>query len=465
MLKYWIGKYGIIGILAVLGVFLYSTFAYNLERNEFLKLLFLYSALILITYWLIEKRLFNFWPLVGLGIAFRLIFLFALPNLSQDFYRFIWDGRLLAQGISPYLYTPDMIISGRTPLEINISQAEELYQGMGSLSASNFSSYPPINQFFYSLATLFANKSILGSVIVLRILIVFADIGILYFGRKLLILLSLPVNRIFWCFLNPFIIIELTGNLHFEGVMLFFFIVGLYLFLKNKWIASAIMIAISISVKLIPLLLLPLFFELYKKHDKTHKMNSLLKLFIFYGVILGIVVITFLPFISMELLQNFSASISLWFQKFEFNASVYYVLRWLGYKFVGWNIIATLGKILPLLVILFIGILSLTNKKHSPQSMITKMLWAVSFYFLLSTTIHPWYIATPLLLCLFTNYRFPIVWSFIIFLSYSAYGNDGFDENLWLVTLEYVIIIGVAIFEITMQSADLEAIKNRSGLT
>ena len=194
-------------------------------------------------------------------------------------------------------------------------------------------------------------------------------------------------------------------------------------------------------------------------------MNSLLKLFIFYGVILGIVVITFLPFISMELLQNFSASISLWFQKFEFNASVYYVLRWLGYKFVGWNIIATLGKILPLLVILFIGILSLTNKKHSPQSMITKMSWAVSFYFLLSTTIHPWYIATPLLLCLFTNYRFPIVWSFIIFLSYSAYGKDGFDENLWLVTLEYVIIIGVAIFEIIMQSADFKAIKNRAGLT
>ncbi len=459
MLKYWIGKYGVVGILAVLGIFLYSTFAYNLERNEFLKLLFLCSALFLITYWLIEKRLFNFWLLVGLGILFRLIFLVALPNLSQDFYRFIWDGRLVAQGISPYLYTPDIIISGINQTEINISQAEELHQGMGSLSASNFSSYPPINQFFFSLAALFANKSIIGSVIVLRILIILADIGILYFGRKLLILLSLPVNRIFWYFLNPFIIIELTGNLHFEGLMLFFFIVGLYLFLKNKWIASAIMIAISISVKLIPLLLLPLFFVLYKKHDKTHKMNSLLKLFRFYSLILSVVVITFLPFISMELLQNFSASISLWFQKFEFNASVYYVLRWLGYKFVGWNIIATLGKTLPVLVIVFIGILSLTNKKHSPQSMLTKLLWAVSFYFLLSTTIHPWYIATPLLLCLFTNYRFPIVWSFIIFLSYSAYGKDGFNENLWLVSLEYIILIGFAITEIILQNCNFKLVK------
>lgn len=115
-----------------------------------------------------------------------------------------------------------MIISGIHQTEINLSQAEELYHGMVSLSANHFTSYPSINQFFFSLAALFANNSIIGSVIVLRILIVFADIGILYFGKKLLVLFSLPVNRIFWYFLNPFIIIELTGNLHFEGVMLFF---------------------------------------------------------------------------------------------------------------------------------------------------------------------------------------------------------------------------------------------------
>ena len=430
-------------LFAITSIAFYLSFAYDLQRTDFIKLISLYSALFYIAYLFIEKFKLNFWILASLGIVFRLLFIGAIPNLSQDFYRFIWDGRLVAQGFSPYLFTPDMYFQEiSSSLGIVIPQAEELYNGMGALSGSHFSNYPPINQLFFAVAGLFTGKSILGSVIVIRTIVIMADIGILYLGKKLLQHLNLPIKNIFWYFLSPFIIIELTGNLHFEGVMLFFFIWGIYMLIKEKWFQSAILIGVSISVKLIPLMFLPLFFRFFSRPNKK------IKLLRFYLIIGTVVLLTFLPFYSLEFFQNFSTTIALWFQDFEFNASIYYIIRWIGFQVVGWNIIETVGKILPILVLLFILGIAFFRKNNTLQQLLTAMLFAISFYFLLSTTVHPWYIAAPLLLSVFTKYKFPIVWSLMVMLSYSAYGINGFDENLWLVALEYVVVIGVALWEI-----------------
>jgi len=446
---------------------LYWTFGYNLDRSDFIKLLTLFAALFFLSWQLIKQFGWNFKILMCLGIIFRLIFFVAVPNLSQDFYRFLWDGRLLVQGVSPYLFTPEQflnnlpsnfLLSHRSPEAwnaISISQSQELYAGMGDLNGSHYSNYPPVNQLCFAIAALFSGKSILGSAIVLRALLIMADIGILYFGKKLLERLKLPGKNIFWYFLNPFIIIELTGNLHFEGVMLFFMVWSLYLLHKGKWFWAAVLLGISVSVKLLPLLMLPLFYKwFFKKEVSTvHNLTSPAK---FYIVVLGTVLLTFAPFLSSEFIENFSTTIGLWFQNFEFNASIYYLIRWIGFQTVGWNLIGTVGKILPVVVIFVLLALTFFRKNNTMQQLITGMLLGVSAYFLLSTTVHPWYVATPLVLSIFTKYKFPIVWSAVVILSYSAYGVDGFQENLWLVAVEYVIVISFAITEIISQSGDLK---------
>ena len=432
-------------LLVFLCMLFYIVFAYDLDRSDFIKLITLFGALFFISYKIIQINQDRFWLLAGIGIIFRLLFIAVLPNLSQDFYRFIWDGRLISQGISPYLFTPENYIEDASnSFGVIINQAQELYNGMGSLNGSHFSNYPPINQLCFSIASVFTEKSILGSVVVLRVIIILADLGILFIGKKLLLKLHLNPNQIFWYFLNPFIIIELTGNLHFEGVMLFFLIASLYLLHQKKWLGAAFLLGISVSVKLIPLLLLPLYYKWFINNFN----KGYFKLAGFYFIVLGTVTLTFIPFLSSQFINNFSETIFLWFQNFEFNASIYYIIRWLGFKIVGWNMIAIIGKILPLFIILFILLFSFYRKNKSTQQLITSLLFGISIYFLLSTTVHPWYIASPLLLSIFTRYQFSIIWSLAVMLSYMAYSADGVSENLWLVALEYFVVIGFFIWEV-----------------
>ncbi len=430
-------------LFILLSSLLYLSFGYDLVRTDITKLLLLYGALFVFAFQLIKHTGFNFRLLVIASIGFRLLFLFAIPNLSQDFYRFIWDGRLILEGFNPYLYTPDAFINqGEHPFTL----AEDLHKGMGSLSASHFTNYPPLKQFFFVLGNLFPGQGVLSAVIGMRLVIIAADLGTLYFGKKLLESLKLPSHRIFWYVLNPFIIIELTGNLHFEGIMIFFLVWSLYLLHRGSWKWAAVVLACSISVKLIPLLLLPLFFHWFVKNQNPFK--GIKKLILFYTIIGAVTLVLFLPFLSITLLSNYSKSLGLWFGTFEFNASIYYLARAIGYSITGYNEIAVITTLLPIMAVLIILGFSLMKSNTTLPNLVCSMLFVLAFYFFLSTTVHPWYIATLVILCVFTDYKFPLVWSIVIVLSYFAYTNTDTTENLWIIGLEYVVVFAVLLWEI-----------------
>ncbi|WP_341475830.1 mannosyltransferase [Christiangramia salexigens] len=402
----------------------------------------------------------NFWLLAGLALLFRLVFLFALPNLSQDYFRFIWDGRLLASGWNPYEFTPVELME---KTGFAMQQGLSLFKGMGSLSAGHFSNYPPLNQLIFAIGGVLSPGSILGSVVIYRLIIILADLGTLIVGRKLLKSFGLPEHRIFWYILNPFMIIESVGNLHFEAVMVFFLLWSLYLLHHKKWMIGAIVFGLSVSVKLLPLLFLPLFFNYFRTsgvadsssmNDSKFRLKFLWfnKLIGFYSLVFLTVVISFLPFFSTAVFNNFLSSVGLWFGKFEFNASIYYLVRWAGYQVKGYNIIETAGKYLPMVTIAIILALSFFRKYTNSRKLLTNMLFAVTGYLLLSTTVHPWYLAIPLMLSVFTEYRYMLVWSALVMLSYFAYSNAAYAESYLLISLEYILVTGVLVRELFFSS-------------
>ncbi len=443
------------GILLILSFFGYAVFS-SLSRKQFLDNLTCYAALFLFFYgfyWIARKAknnllsLFPSWikkytgmqPHIAVwlfaGVALRLVFLWDTPNLSQDFYRFIWDGHVLLDGLNPYLHLPDELLAAGADF---IPNASLLHAGMGELSSGHFTNYPPLNQLFFTTAAFMGGKSVIMTVVWMRVFIILFDIVIFYYGIKLLRLLGKPDYLILLYFFNPFVIIELTGNLHWEGVMAALLLMGVYWFICYDRVKSPIYLGLSILLKLLPVMILPLLLKVLRFKKGV----------LFFLILGGTIALGCAPFISQDLVAKYGSSVGLWFGTFEFNASIYYVIREIGFEVTGYNIIGTVGKILPVITLISILSLAAFRKNQFPEVLLCSILFSFTIYLLLSTTVHPWYLTIPLLFSIFTKYRYMVIWSGLVFLSYCAYSNRDFQENLWLVGLEYAILLGISMWEL-----------------
>lgn len=419
----------------------YGCFAYEFERTDFVSLFFIYSGLFLCFGGLLTLQKYNILLLSATALLVRLVLLVSYPTLSQDFYRFIWDGRMILNGYNPYLNTPEYFLSQAI---FPVQQAKVLYDGMGELSAGNFTNYPPINQWSFVLAGFFSSNSILGAIIGMRVQLILADLGIFIVGSKLLKLFGRSPHYIFLYLLNPLVVIEVTGNLHYESMMLFFLLFSIYLLKMKRWQWAAVALAASVSVKLIPLIFLPLFFQQF-----TWK-----RLLMFYAIVLIVVFVTFLPFMSPLFVTNYAQTVGLWFQNFEFNASFYYLLRAIGYEISGYNQIAIIGKFLAFSIFVIVLWFSFFRKNNTYSLLLVNMLWVLTIYYFLSTTVHPWYLSSLVLLMSFTSLRFPLVWSFLVFLSYITYSSEAFQESAVLLFIQYVPVVIWLIWELVKRRAE-----------
>ena len=169
-------------IIAIsIGIICYFITGYFLDRTNYFQLTAQYLILCIVFWYLITTEKNNLKLLLALSILFRLIFLFAIPNLSQDFYRFIWDGRMILEAINPYESLPETFIEKEN---YPINQAIDFYDGMGSLNGSHYTNYPPINQLSFVMAAIFAKTSILWSVVVMRLQIILLIFALFIFEKR-----------------------------------------------------------------------------------------------------------------------------------------------------------------------------------------------------------------------------------------------------------------------------------------
>ncbi|TGE24696.1 hypothetical protein E5K00_05650 [Hymenobacter aquaticus] len=377
---------------------------------------------------------------LALALLFRLLWLPALPALSDDYHRFRWDGALVAAGQNPYRARPQelMVPAAREQRLPGLSAAAtaELYAALNS--KPYYSVYPPLCQAAFGAASALFPTSARGFVLVLRLLILGAEAATAGLLLAMLRRFGQPPRRALLYLLNPLVIVELTGNVHFEALMICGLLAAMWALAQGRRAWSAAALAGAVATKLLPLLLLPLLLRRlgWARWLSYSALTTL--------VLLGL----FAPFFSRELVSNLGQSLELYFHKFEFNAGLYYLLRAVGYWQTGYNQIARLGTLLAGGTLLTVAGVALREKQPTWASLPRTLLLVFTAYFALATTVHPWYLTTLVALSVFSRYRYALVWSALVPLSYAAYQTSAYTENLWLVGLEYGLVAGVLLWEL-----------------
>lgn len=411
----------------LLGLLLISI-SYFTKRHESILLLSQYTLLFgLYLFTSNQKEKFSHKEIISLAIVFRLSLLLLIPNLSEDVFRFIWDGKMWLNGLDSYAMLPSEVADfGYYGL------SEELFHQLNS--PGYFTIYPPINQLLFYTAAL--STSTMGSIIILRLFILSAEIGTLLLLPQVLKQHHLNPKYAIWYAFNPLVILELSGNLHFEAFIIFFMLVALYYFYKGANHKSAIATGLAIAFKFIPLILL---WGIVKKISFSNWIKYCL-------IAISVLLITLLPLMFSDALKGISTSSALYFQSFEFNASIYYLVREIGFWWKGYNIIATSGPWMGILTAICIISFNLIAKKS--VTVPERFLWTWFFYCLFATTLHPWYCLPLVIFGLLSGYKFPVLWTFLIFFTYIGYTESGFQENLWITFMEYILLFSFIVFEV-----------------
>lgn len=411
--------------------------AYLPSQKDF-QFIFIFSSLGFLAYFFIIRNLkdFTISYILFLGIVLRLCLLFSFPNLSDDIYRFLWDGQLLRNGTNPYAYTP---VQWK---DISPQFGKNLFEQLNS--RNYYSIYPPFAQLTFYISSLCKAGQIAHSTVVLKLILFTFELGCLRLLYLLLKVDHLEKNVGIYA-LNPLVIVEIMGNAHYEGLMLFFLLGAIYSLKKLNFWYSGISFGMGILTKILPILFAPILLKkiISYSHDNKNRYSKIL----FFLFPAGITVFAgFYAFVhDGSIIPNYLESLDLYNKKFEFNASIYYILRFIGYKLKGFNLIHILGPVLSILTVASIIYYSFKSKN---KNIFENLLFIFCIFLLLSRTVHPWYSILPLAFCSFGSFRFPLIWTYLIGLTYINYSYEVYNENLWVVGLEYAIAGMYALWEI-----------------
>lgn len=343
-----------------------------------------------------------------LAVAWRIVLLGSAPLVSDDVYRYVWDGRVQQHGLNPLRTAPSDPALSRLHTDLT--------RRIDPTSAVLPSIYPPLAQRFF-LGVTRVHESVLAMVIAMLA----CDLLIIALIWRWLV----AAGRSPWWVLayawHPLVALEGAGGAHIDIAGTLLLVAAVYGLSCRRSLLAAVGVASAFAVKLLPVVLLPL---LWKRIRLVDAVAGLL-----------LVVLLYLPFLDGWQLPV--GSLGTYLAQWRFNGPLFRGLA------AGIGTASAIGLAVSIGLAVAVH-MRRTRDRNDPAA----WSWPLAATVCLLPAVYPWYLVW-LIPFLGPRLNWPlVVWTLASMLTYTVWtphlAGEGWVLPFWVEPVEYGMVAAVA---------------------
>ena len=336
---------------------------------------------------------------LALAAVWHLLFLRMPPGSDDDIHRYVWDGRVQRLGYNPYIVVP----SEPAVASLHTSETRTLN------NPEVPSPYPAGAQLFFRAVT-----SIHESIFALKVAFVVCDLAIVFVLLDVLRCTRQGQHWVLAYAWHPLLAIEVAGSGHVDIVGALLLLVSAAALLRRWRAVAALSFGLSVSVKFLPIVLLPLYWRRVRMRDAALAV-----------VVVGLL---YVPFFNHGRIPI--GSLGTYVQRFRFNDPVFATLERVAAPQLVAGVAVLVG---------FLTAIWMRRKAVAWSS--DAFAWPMAASLLCAPVVYPWYLLWLLPFIRSTSTVPIIIWTLSIIPTYYVWhlrtvGRPWLVPD-WIMMLEY----------------------------
>ena len=350
---------------------------------------------------------------LALAAVWHLLFLRMPPGSDDDIHRYVWDGRVQRLGYNPYIVVP----SDPAVASLHTSETRTLN------NPEVPSPYPAGAQLFFRAVT-----SIHESTFALKVAFVVCDLAIVFVLLDVLRCTRQGEHWVLAYAWHPLLATEVAGSGHIDIVGVLLLLVSAAALLRRWRAVAAMSFGLAVAVKLLPIVLLPLYWKRVRIRDGA-----------LVAIVLGLL---YVPFLNHGRIPV--GSLGTYVQRFRFNDPVFATLE----RVMAPQVVAGLAVLVGFLTAIWM-------RRKSAEVSLDAFAWPMAASLLCAPVVYPWYLLWLLPFIRSTSTVPIMVWTLSIISTYYVWhlrivGRPWLVPD-WIMTLEYgSVAVAAAIIALRM---------------